>query len=683
MSLCINPACPQPNPPDNSTSRHCHSCGAPLLLQDRYRVMRLISSQSGFGQVYAAYERTVPKILKVLKPDFNHNAKVLELFQREARVLSELHHPGLPQVDADGYFPFYPQAEDEPLHCLIMEHIDGPNLRQWMQQQGNHPISEQQAVLWLAQITDVLHRVHGQQYFHRDIKPENIMLRSTGQLVLVDFGAARAITSSPSQLGASAITAISSAGYTPPEQEQGQAVPQSDFFALGRTLVYLLTARPPNDPAIYDPRTNRFHWRPFAPGLSPTLADLIDDLTAPRALDRPANTQAILDRLAVVRAAQPTFPPGVRAEAWPETALDPTGSPTPPQTAPPTPPPPTTLTQRILPRRLWGAVATGLVLVVGGGLASVALYRRTGEGTVPTAPAAIASTVTPLESLPGHQGDIRDLLLLKDGTTAITAGDDEVIRLWDLTTGAEIARLPGHQGTVNALALTLDEQLLISASTDRTIRFWDLDQRQEVSRIDNAHATPINAVVVSPVGQIFASASAGGDIKLWDLQTLAEVGTLDGQAGLINHLVFTRDGQYLASGGLALRLWDVNSQQERLALAGHDSFINRLEVTADGRRLITASADHTIRIWDLATGDLQMELDQHTNFVNDLWVDGARLWSASADQSVRVWDTASGMPLEHISGFETDIYRFVVQPSGRLVTIGGQRNNVYIWLPDL
>lgn len=687
MSLCINPACAQPNHPDNGTSRHCHSCGAPLLLQDRYRVMRLISSQSGFGQVYEAYERTVPKILKVLKPEFNDNAKALELFQREARVLSELRHPGLPQVDAEGYFPFYPQAEGVPLHCLIMEKIDGPNLRQWMQQQGNHPISEQQALLWLAQLTDVLHRVHGQQYFHRDIKPENIMLRSTGQLVLVDFGAARAITSTPTvPLGASGITAISSAGYTPPEQEQGQAVPQSDFFALGRTLVYLLTARLPNDPAIYDPHTNRFHWRPFASGISPTLADLIDDLVAPRAADRPANTQAILERLSTVRAVQPTFPPGVKGADWPETTVDATGVPaatqTPPPPLPTTPPQTTLLTQRPLPRLLWGALAAGMV-VVGVGLASVVTSRRTNEDAIPITPAATGRTVTALNRLPGHQGDIRDLLLLKDGTTAITAGDDEVIRLWDLTTGAELARLPGHQGTVNALALTPDQQLLISASTDRTIRFWDLDQRQEVGRIDNAHPTPINAVVVSPLGQIFASASAGGDIKLWDLQTRAEVGTLDAQAGLINHLVFTRDGQQLASGGLALRLWDVDSQAERLALAGHDSFINRLEVAADGRSLISASADRTIRMWDLATGDLQMELDQHTSYVNDLWVDGSRLWSASADQSVRVWDTASGLPLEHFSGFETDIYRFVVQPSGRLVTIGGQRNNVYIWLPDL
>ncbi|XGB44016.1 MAG: serine/threonine protein kinase [Nodosilinea sp. LVE1205-7] len=192
-----------------------------------------------------------------------------------------------------------------------MEKIDGPNLKQWMVQQGNHPISEKQAILWLTQLTDVLHLIHRQNYFHRDIKPDNIMLRSSGQLVLVDFGAAREMTQTYlAQLGDSGITTVSSAGYTPPEQEQGQAVPQSDFYAMGRTLIYLITARAPNDPAIYDSRTNQFNWRPYAPQISPALGDLIDQLTATAAASRPQSTQAILTALAQVRSrSTSTIPP--------------------------------------------------------------------------------------------------------------------------------------------------------------------------------------------------------------------------------------------------------------------------------------------------------------------------------------------------------------------------------------
>jgi serine/threonine protein kinase len=159
---------------------------------------------------------------------------VLELFKREAQVLAHLNHPGVPQVDPNGYFLFYPKDSQEPCHCLIMEKIDGPNLRQWMVQQGNHPISEEQALLWLTQLTDVLNQVHQHNYFHRDIKPENVMLRPSGQLVLVDFGAAREMTQTyMAQLGDSDITAVSSAGYTPPSRSRGRPFYSLIFMPWG------------------------------------------------------------------------------------------------------------------------------------------------------------------------------------------------------------------------------------------------------------------------------------------------------------------------------------------------------------------------------------------------------------------------------------------------------------------
>lgn len=686
MSLCINPHCPQPNHPDNGSSRTCQACGAELLLQGRYRVMRLISNQSGFGQVYEAYERNIPKLLKILKQVYNDNPKALELFQREAQVLSRLSHPGLPKVEADGYFQYRPVPDSPPLHCLVMEKIDGPNLRQWMIQQGNHPISEQQAILWLAQLTDVLHLVHQQNYFHRDIKPENIMLRSTGQLVLVDFGSAREMTSTyVANLGDSGITAVSSAGYTPPEQEQGQAVLQSDFFAMGRTLVYLLTARIPNDPAIYDSRTNAFNWRPYATPISPTLADLIDDLIAPRAIDRPQTTQAILERLTLVRSIQPTFPPKPNGhlppQPWAATTLD-------PPSALPTAngsTPATAHSSRSLVPWLVGGLAVG-TLLIGLGIWSQILRQPTATNLPSTTSPATSIQqvkVSPVNTLPGHTGDILDLLLLKDGQTAITASADETIRLWDLTNGAELARLEGHTSIVKTLALTPDQEVLVSAGTDRSIRFWSLDTRQQIAVITDAHDSPINSIAIDPSGRLLASASAGGDIKLWDLATRDLITTLNANDGLINSLIFTRDGRHLASGGQTLHLWDLQTKTDQFTLTGHDSFINRLAVSSDNRTLISASADRTIRLWDLSTGKLEQTLEGHTSYVNDLVIDGPRLWSASEDQTIRVWDLNTGRAIQELTGFDIDIYRFAIQPNGRLVTVGGKKKNVYIWVPDL
>ena len=204
---------------------------------------------------------------------------------------------GIPKVKADGYFTVLPKNSSVPLHCLVMEKIEGVNLEQWMEFRNYQTISEKEALNWLKQIVEILALVHAQQYFHRDIKPQNIMLRPSGQLVLIDFGAVRQITTTI--LAGNSHTRIISQGYSPPEQQNGYSVQQSDFFALGRTFIFLLTGKEPQDKAIYDPLTNdnELHWRKYAVNISPLLADLIDNLIAPTANQRPENTRVILQRL--------------------------------------------------------------------------------------------------------------------------------------------------------------------------------------------------------------------------------------------------------------------------------------------------------------------------------------------------------------------------------------------------
>jgi hypothetical protein len=95
------------------------------------------------------------------------------------------------------------------------------------------------------------------------------------------------------------MTALMSSGYSAPEQMNGQAVPQSDFFALGRTFVFLLTGQHPLD--MYDVQQNVLHWQNHAIDISPLLLNLIDWLTAPDIKNRPANTQEILQRLEQIK----------------------------------------------------------------------------------------------------------------------------------------------------------------------------------------------------------------------------------------------------------------------------------------------------------------------------------------------------------------------------------------------
>lgn len=142
--------------------------------------------------------------------------------------------------------------------------------------------------------------LHQSELFHRDIKLSNIMLKSDGQLGLIDFGTVRQVTNTYlAKIGGGLeVTGIVSPGYTPLEQVNGKAVPQSDFYALGRCLVHLLTGTHPLD-FPEDAQTGELLWRNHVPQVETWLADLIDDLIAPFPGKRPLNTQEILQRLAI------------------------------------------------------------------------------------------------------------------------------------------------------------------------------------------------------------------------------------------------------------------------------------------------------------------------------------------------------------------------------------------------
>lgn len=291
MIYCINPDCKQRQNPDGLD--YCKTCDTPLLVDERYRLikpMRQLDPRN-YTDIFEVDDGGTRKVLKVLK---DNSPQLVEMFEREAFTLQLLNHPGIPKVDIDGYFTFTPNDSDREIHCLVMEKIEGQNLEEWLAK--NKPISQSQALNWLKQLVKILEQIHQNGLFHRDIKPSNIILKPDGQLVLIDFGSVREISNTylAKLKGGLNITTIFSGGYTPQEQVDGKATPQSDLFALGRTFVHLMTGKSPVELPT-NPKTGKLIWQDKAPQISKPLADFIDDeLMAPSPADRPQDTKIIL-----------------------------------------------------------------------------------------------------------------------------------------------------------------------------------------------------------------------------------------------------------------------------------------------------------------------------------------------------------------------------------------------------
>ncbi|MGB0561104.1 MAG: serine/threonine protein kinase, partial [Spirulinaceae cyanobacterium] len=232
MSYCINPDCPSRRNSDDADL--CQTCGTDLVLQGQYRVLSPLVPHdprrpSDLYEVEDQQNITGDrKILKVLKWQ---DPKYVELFEREALTLQDLDHPGIPK--GYGLFKFL-TAQNEELYCFVMDKMPGQDLAQWIR--NNRRPSEHFVLNCLRQLIRILDYLHRSGYLHRDIKPANIMIADQ-QVALIDFGSVQAIAQSQ--------TRVISDGYTAPEQVNREAVPLSDIYALGRTIVHLVTGMHP------------------------------------------------------------------------------------------------------------------------------------------------------------------------------------------------------------------------------------------------------------------------------------------------------------------------------------------------------------------------------------------------------------------------------------------------------
>ncbi|HLO31822.1 MAG TPA: protein kinase [Anaerolineales bacterium] len=206
------------------------------LLHKRYRIVEILG-QGGMGSVYRAVDENLGVDVAVKENLFTTDEYARQ-FRLEAVILANLRHPNLPRVT--DHFVIGDQGQ-----YLVMDYIEGEDLRQRMERMGN--ITEDEAILIGAAICDALAYLHTRKppILHRDIKPGNVKITPDGHIFLVDFGLAKVLHGSQATTtGARAMTP----GYSPPEQYgTARTDPRTDIYSLGATLYAALTGIIPED----------------------------------------------------------------------------------------------------------------------------------------------------------------------------------------------------------------------------------------------------------------------------------------------------------------------------------------------------------------------------------------------------------------------------------------------------
>src|SRR3954471_22478236 len=249
---------------------------------DNYRILEKLGA-GGQGEVYKAVDKKLGRsvVIKVLPPDLTVKEANLKRFEREARLASSLDHPNICTI--------FDMDEADGVHFIAMQYVEGRNVRQLV---NGRPLELKSALLIAIQVADALSAAHARGIIHRDIKSGNVMVTSSGQVKVLDFGLAKLLDEEAAHtqgLHQTQLTEIGVPYGTPthaaPEQARGDKVDaRADIFSTGVLLYEMLTGTWPfRGKSTIDVRHAVLHDQPKS------LAEM-------RPGETPARLQQILDK---------------------------------------------------------------------------------------------------------------------------------------------------------------------------------------------------------------------------------------------------------------------------------------------------------------------------------------------------------------------------------------------------
>ena len=248
---------------------------------------------------------------------------------------------------------------------------------------------------------------------------------------------------------------------------------------------------------------------------------------------------------------------------------------------------------------------------------------------------------------------------------------------WELPEGA-IARF--GKGEIHEIRYSPDDTRLAVAGSVG-IWLYDTVSNQEVALL-TGHTDQVSSLVYSPDGQTLASGSWDETIRLWDAVTGDHKRTLTGDTGRILSVAYSPDGQTLASGTWydAIDLWDAVAGVHKHTLAEDVGGITSIAYSPDGQTLAIGTSDDIVDLWDVIAGEYKGTLIGHRRAVSSIAYspDGQTLASGSWDYTIRLWDAGTGEHKITLIGHTERVKSLVFSPDGRTLTSSGG-NTLRLW----
>lgn len=566
-------------PPDEGggTARLGERLSGPGGRFGNYELLEEIA-RGGMGVVRKARQVNTSRIvaLKTVSSIHLDSPEAVGRFRLEAEAAASLHHANI--------VPIYEVGEREGQPYFTMRYIEGGCLAHWIAQ-GRARDGEwlREAAALLVKVAGAVQFAHEHGILHRDLKPSNILLDSSREPFITDFGLAKLQAQKHGLTLTGAV--IGTPEYMAPEQCQGQEVTvASDVFSLGVILYQLLTGELPfRGHAPLETMQLVVGTEPRRPGLLNPAVDPYLEAISLKCLEKdPSRRYESAKALAADLArwqnhetvlARPASPP-VRAWKW------------------------------VRRNQVWAAML-GVVAASLAGFTLMAVLnsrrfqRERDQAELHQAEAllregqALAASRRPAEAKERVES-ARQLFLAKQAPPlAAELSLAEVYRF----SPPPVMTLKGHQGGVNCVAISPDQSRVWSGGEDGAILAWAFPTgRRETGWA--AHPGGVTALAVAPDGLFCVSGGADKKVCVWDTQG-RRVRTLEGHQALVSSLCFAPEGDRLASASWdrTIRLWRWPSGEASLVIQTDFDRMRRLVFSPDGRRVLAGSEKSGFGIW--------------------------------------------------------------------------------------